>query len=385
MQEWLHITVASVTWGVAVSKSIALWRRREWFRDKRVYTSWGFIVFFTLSVTFNLETFYLPFDAWAWGNNLSWLLCNASVTVAMHLVVAGSLSSLEFPPRLLLRLGSTILLFIVLMILGTTFLTGIAFSPEYANRSIPRTLSDLAFIGTMDIYVSTMCLVAAYVFAVHLRAEAGRLARFRWSLLLTSLLTVTAFLLTGVVLACLSYLALWPRFLRPLLVLLRILEGTACLLWPTGFLPSEVYVAVFNLVTLARNLAAAKDLLEVQGEFERQCPEVSHNLSGLWLFSSKSFWWYLRRTDLRLYQLVVSIYDDTRRLARYLRSEKLSARLEDVDGTRSLCQLLEEASKETDYVDLIQAYRKAARMLRAERKAKAGNIAAECKLQEGNL
>lgn len=71
MRELLHAVIVFVAWVVAISRFIAVWRQRGWFRDKRVYTSWGFIVFFALSVTFNLETFSFPFDAYGYAETLA--------------------------------------------------------------------------------------------------------------------------------------------------------------------------------------------------------------------------------------------------------------------------------------------------------------------------
>jgi hypothetical protein len=367
MQTLLHAAVVSVAWVVAISKSVAVWRRKGWFKDRRVYTSWAFIVFFTLSVTFNLETFSLPFDA-LMGNNLSWFLCYASVVVALYFVALGSWSALESPPRLLTYLRSTLPLAVVLAILGIVFWVGIAPTPEYADRSVPRTLYDLAFIGTMCAYLIVLCLVSVCSFAILYRHEESLLARLRWGFIAVSLTMVIAFLLVRGVLACLGYFHFSPRLLHPLALLEKILEGIACLSWPIGFVSNRVYIAAVDFLTFVKNVAAVKDLREVQMEFNRRCPAVVRDVPGLQMFLAiKSPRWFLRKTDLRLHQMAVSIYDGTQRLSHYLESETLSRRLGDARRAKALHQILEGIAQDANYPELIPAYRRAARMLRAEK------------------
>jgi hypothetical protein len=373
MRELVHAAIVFVAWVVAISKSVAVWRQRRWFLDKRVYTSWGFIVFFALSVTFNLETLAFPFDAWAWGNNLSWFVCYASVMAAVYFVATGSLSSLESPPRFLVHLNSGFFLLVALAFLGAVFLIGVAPAPERIDRAIPQTPFELAFVGTMNGYLVVPCLISAFAFAVLCRREEGKLTRFRWGTISISLLVVVAFVLTRLSLACLGYFDLVPPLLRPLAIVQSVLEGIACLLWPVGLLSNRAYLAALHRSTLVKNLSAIWDLRQVQSEFERRCPVVARDVPGLRMFSSRGLWWY-RRTDLRLYQMAVSIYDGTRRLSRYLRSEKFSRRLDDVAGAESLYRLLEETSRGASYPEFVEAYRGAARALRAEQRAESGRV-----------
>jgi hypothetical protein len=74
--------------------------------------------------------------------------------------------------------------------------------------------------------------------------------------------------------------------------------------------------------------------------------------------------------------MAVSIYDGTRRLARYLRSETYSRRLENVSRAETLYGVLEEVSREAHYPELVEGYRQAAGMLREERRAGAGEALA---------
>lgn len=213
-----NVSMAAVAWAVA------LYTAPKWAVCRHLRSTWAFILFFALGLTFQIDAVYVVLDALAGVNNLSWLLTSTSVFLALHYCASIPYDVARAAPLQWFRFAVVA----GLLSLGLVFFVGVATSAEWpcTAHDLPRTSFDLVFMGIELTYGAGMGLAISLAFTRLCRSEQATLTRLRWGLVAAAAFSGTAsyvihivcvtvgyFYPTSAALEYLSWLALVTRWL----------------------------------------------------------------------------------------------------------------------------------------------------------------------------
>lgn len=303
MEHVIDFSVAMVAWVVAVVKSRHAWYGRH---DPVVARSWIFVFLFALCMTFQVDVIYLSFDRMVGAPNLAWLIAYGFFIGAIYFAASACLAALKAPvPWWLPPLTLATLLTILLI-----FPTAIATIPEQADHTTPQSGLELIFMMTLYVYAVVTGTIPLRTFAHFYGLETTVAARLRTGTFLLGVTLAVSFFAMAIVTGVLKFWRPTLPFLPQATLLVRMLMGSAGLMWALGFLPQRVFVTLARPLGFGQKLAALRELRHVQAQLDQLCPSVGRDPLTYW-----TFW---RHLDFHLYRSVIGILDGKRMLAAYL-------------------------------------------------------------------
>lgn len=337
---------------------IAAWKfnaaRQEW-ADRRVRCSWAFIFFVALGLTFQVDAVYTTVDILMGVPNLSWLLGDVAIFLALYSAASFAYAVSRTPSRFL-----TVILISTCGLELSVFLADISASAELPwSLHHLRTFPEYVLMETSSIYGLVMGSIMTLAFVRVFRSEQNTLSRLRWGLLSTASSTGTLLFLNDGVQTGLEYFGLAsPVLIRHLYFVGVTTRWITNLVWPFVTLPNRVYLVLVRPFVFVSKLVK---LIHLKKSWARIDLVVSslYPAAAMTRYNS-NLWRSLLNLDSHIYRMVIAILDAGRLLRLALRHPEIVGP-SDISSRSStnavrdamiVCGILEKAAG-SDYEELV--------------------------------
>jgi hypothetical protein len=230
-QQYLLIA-AGIAWAIVIYKTHVLFDG-----DRSARTTWFGFLFLMIYQTTSISQVRAYVDSVA--PNLSWLLAYSAAMISLYHIALTGYAILVVPiPRWVRPM-----LIVALAAFAAIYLTSIAGTPNYYDRTVPRSVHDLVFVNTALFYDMLLCSVALLLFLRLCRQRGGVATRLRWGVVCGALAVTDLYLAAKAAASTMSFYHL------PGLSLARELLGVrplVWLMWPLALLTNRHYLVLLS-------------------------------------------------------------------------------------------------------------------------------------------
>lgn len=316
---WDKVLVATLTWILTVYKFNTMRRNGQWHTGSVANYFWLFLLFTSIGLTLMIWPVYLIFNQLVGLNNFGWLIIYLSLALALYFISLGCYQVIkQSPPRLM-----SWCLIITLILLVVVYAAGIHTLPEKPDHTIPETLTEVAFMEILYLFMAILCAVPLVTFIRLARREQIVSTWLRWLVAFFASFFSFSVLVIKIVLTLLTYQNPETPVLAVIYPLISSGILVVALFMTLAFLPNRFYQITSRPFIFLSKLLTLCELKLLQKWLNSLCPPI---VTGR-LHPGDM----VNDLDYHLYRTLIAIWDAKKTLSDYYELTDGLTRLPKID------------------------------------------------------